>query len=377
MRSLVLAPETPLPATSGGRLRTLHLARALTGVADVDVAALGLVPEARGEPFSLTGIPHRRFRAASGMTALRRPYLAAKFESGPMARLASEARWHTVQAEFPFLVPAAQRARTPVVLDAHNVEHEIARMLSRSDSRVLHRLRWAWEARKTERFEGTVAAQVSAVCVTSEADAEAFEAWGAREVVIVRNGVDTARVPWRTPSQASGLLYVGHFGYRPNAEAALELVNEILPRVRERVPGASVRLVGRDAGRQLLERTSEAIEVAGEVPDVVPHLHGRRALVVPLRSGSGTRLKVLEAMAAGVPVVSTPLGVAGLRVRDGEHVLIAESAPDLAALAVRVIEDDALATSLSRAGRRLVERAYDWAVVARPLLELHVRLSGR
>jgi glycosyltransferase involved in cell wall biosynthesis len=141
------------------------------------------------------------------------------------------------------------------------------------------------------------------------------------------------------------------------------------------VPAARARIVGRDPTPRLRDRHGGAVQITGTVPDVLPHLRAAGVLVLPLRSGGGTRLKVLEAMAAGVPVVSTPLGVEGLAVRDGEHVLIGRSAADLAELAARVLRDRALAVALSRAGRALVERTYDWAVVARPLIELHHRLA--
>jgi len=371
MRILMLAPETPVPATSGVRLRILHVARALAGFADLELAVLGDVPD-HEEPFPILGTrpAPSRLRAVA---SVRQPYLAARHASSDLGRIAAQAAPDTVQAEFPYLVAPAARARVPVVLDAHNVESELARSFAASEPRRLWRARWRWESGKLARFEREAVRAASTVCATSDADAAAFEAMGAADVVVVPNGVDTDVIPFVPVGPGAVVIYVAHFGYFPNQAAARALTEEILPRLRETVPDAIVRLVGREApGNE-----AAGVEVVGEVEDVVPHLHAARVTVIPLRAGSGTRLKVLEAMAAGVPVVSTRLGVAGLEVRDGEHVLLAESSAELADAAAAVLRDDALAGRLAAAGRKLVESRYDWSIVTRPLLDVHRRLAGR
>ncbi len=375
MRLLLLTGEPLQPPNSGLRLRMLHLARALALRFDVDVGALDWHPAEGEEPFTVIPAGHQRGSLHAALTSPLRPHMAARLDSPAMRELAARGTWRTVQAEQPFLVPAALRAGVPVVLDAHNIEADVLRRVGREEPRRLHRLRWAWEATKTERFERAAVGAAAAVVATSDDDAAMLESLGARRVVVVPNGVDAAGLPAGPVEPGTMLLYVGHFGYRPNSLAAAELVDEILPLVRAEVPQASVQLVGRSPGRDLQARAGDAVEVFADVPDVVPHLRAARALVVPLRAGGGTRLKVLEALAAGVPVVSTAFGVSGLAVRDGEHVLLAETPADLARCAVRVIEDDDLARSLAGNGRRLVEERYDWQAVAEPLVALHEELG--
>ena len=374
MTSLLLAGETPLPPNSGSRQRTVHLARALAAALPVELAVLGPAGDCAGEPYPVTGVHHRRSRLAGLARSARRPYGAAMAASGALTALARARRPVVAQAQALWVMPAATAAGGAVVLDAHNVESDLLRRLAADERRPLHRLRWRWEAGKTAAWERRAAVRADAVCATSPDDAAAFERWGAREVVLVPNGTDTAAVPHGPPPGGATLAYVGHYGYQPNAAAALELAAEVLPRVRADVPEADAAIVGRDPTPALRGAAGPHVRVTGTVPDVLPHLRTARALVVPLRSGGGTRLKVLEALAAGVPVISTPLGVEGLDLRDGEHVLVGRSSADLAALAVRVIRDDALAARLSAAGRARVEAAYDWAVVARPLVDLHLRL---
>jgi len=370
MRILMLAPETPLPATSGVRLRVLHVARALAAAADLELAVLGGVPD-HDEPFPILGTRPAPSRLRA-LASLRQPYMAARHVSGDLAAIAARAAPDTVQAEFPYLVAPAARAGAPIVLDAHNVESELAASFARAEPQRLRRARWRWESGKLARFERDAVQAASTVCATSDHDAAAFEAMGAAEVVIVPNGVDTRAIPFAPAGSGAVVVYVANFRYLPNMAAARELVEEILPRLRSAVPDAVVRLVGRDAPTA----SAPGVEVAGEVEDVLPHLHAARVTVIPLRAGSGTRLKALEAMAAGVPVVSTRLGVAGLDVRDGEHVLLAESSTELADAAAAVLGDDALAGRLAGAGRQLVESRYDWSIVTKPLLDVHRRLAG-
>jgi polysaccharide biosynthesis protein PslH len=348
-----------------------HLARELAAAADVDVAALGPVPADVRAPLSLQSIEHRATRIGALTRSLRRPYLAAKLDAPAASRLASQARWDSVQAELPFMVAAATHARAPIVLDTQNVEAEVAASVAELDPRRMHRVRWRWEARKTERFERNAVNIADAVCAISDDDAATFESWGARKIVVVPNGVDTARTSYAPPPGGSALAYVGHFGYRPNVLAALELIDAVLPAVRTSHEDATALIVGRDPPPELTGRASSIVDVTGEVPDVLVHLRRAAALIVPVRAGGGSRLKILEAMAAGVPVVSTRLGVAGLHVRADEHFLLGEAPRELAAQALRVIRDRALADSISRSARGLVESRYDWSVAARPLLELH------
>ena len=376
MKLLVAAFDTPLPAHGGSRLRMLHLTRQLALAADVEMVALGPVPPDADEPFPIVGVPRRASRVGALARSLHRPYLAAKLRSPGIAAQLRRRDWDVVQVTTPFFVPAARRSGVPIVLDAHNVETEIFRTLATSDTRLAHRVRWRWEAAKTERAERAGFAAVDAVVVTSDADAAIVEGWGAREVVVVPNGVDCLGIHHRPPDAGATLLYVGQYRYRPNEAAAIELIDEVLPRVRNRVRDAGVRLVGRDPTRALTRRASPSVEVAGEVDDIRPHLRTARALVLPLRAGSGTRLKVLEALAAGLPVVSTPLGVSGLGLRHGEDVLVGQTAAELADLAAAVVADLELAERLSYAGRALVERRYDWPIVAVPFVELHERVAA-
>ncbi|HUP33402.1 MAG TPA: glycosyltransferase family 4 protein [Gaiellaceae bacterium] len=374
---LVLAGESPLPANSGVRRRTLQLSRELADVFAVEVAALGEVPSAGDEPFALRGIPHRRTRARALAASVLTPYQAALVRSSRARRHVLSRRWATMQSELPFVAPMLLGIdAAPLVLDAHNVESDVLRTMAEQEHRPVHRARWRWEAAKTERFERTIVRAATAVCATSEEDAASLEAMGARRIAVVPNGVACAAVAWRAPADSAELAYVGHLGYKPNADAARELVSEVLPIVHRTRPDASVLIVGREPPHDLAAREEGHVRVTGEVPDVLPFLRRARSLVLPLRSGGGTRLKALEALAAGVPLVSTRFGVAGLDVRDGEHVLLGERPAELAAQALRVLEDDALAERLSTAGRRLVETRYDWSVVARPLIELHAELGA-
>jgi glycosyltransferase involved in cell wall biosynthesis len=308
---------------------------------------------------------------------LWQPWEVAIPRGRPLERHVAQGRWDTVIAHTLPLLRPARRANAPVILDAHNLMTEVMRTLASIDSRRAHRCFWRWEALKTRAFEQRIVRRVDAICVTSEREAETVESWGARWPVVVPNGVDVNAITYAAPLPGARLLYVGHYGWRPNVEAALELIDSIMPRVRAVIPQARLSLVGGGPPAELAARVTPGVQLTGEVEDALPHLHESRVLVVPVRCGGGTRLKVLEALAAGIPVVATPFAVGGLGLEPGKHVLTAEAPSEIAQLAARVVRDDALALRLSVEGRALVQRRYDWSVVARPLVEVNERLGHR
>jgi glycosyltransferase involved in cell wall biosynthesis len=174
--------------------------------------------------------------------------------------------------------------------------------------------------------------------------------------------VDLQRfVPTAIPSDPS-IVFTGHLAYLPNVDGVVWFCREVLPRVRDRVTAAHLEIVGRIPVADVRALVGEGVTVHADVEAVAPYLESARVAVVPLRMGSGTRLKALEASAAGRPVVGTAVGLAGVPWRNGVNALIADDASSMARAVVSVLTDDAVASSLASEGRHLAEQ-FDWRVI--------------
>jgi polysaccharide biosynthesis protein PslH len=356
----------------------VHLARQLARSRTVKMAALSDEPAPAGDlPFALHHVPLNWNRGRMKRRWLWEPWPVAQVDSAAMNEFVRRGSWTTVQAHTLQMVRSGQTANAPLVFDAPDAMSRVTATLSRTDSRAGAAAAWRFEQLKTSRFERRSVRAVAAVTAPTDEEAALFERWGARTVVVVPNGVDVHDIAHQPPKAGTGIVLVAYLRWRPNVEAALELTDRILPYVRARVPDATLRLVGNDPPPEVLNRRGAGVEVIGPVDDVLPHLHRSRVTVLALRAGGGTRIKALEALAAGVPVVATPFAVGGLGLSDGEHLLLGESPAALAEQTIRVLRDDALARHLSLAGRRIVEERYDWSRVAQPLLALHDELAGR
>lgn len=217
-------------------------------------------------------------------------------------------------------------------------------------------------ARRFERFMFT---PYDRTVVIAEADrAMLLELQPALNVDVIPNGIDLARFqPRNAERDPFTLLFVGNYAYAPNQGAARLLVDEVLPRIRQVIPQARLKLVGVNPPDWLRDRASEHIEISGSVPDVAPYLAQATIFVCPLRIGAGLKNKALEALAMGIPLVATPLSVDGIAVRDGESAIIAPVAA-IADRSLAVLQDAELRGRLSRNGRALVEAEYSWARTA-------------
>jgi polysaccharide biosynthesis protein PslH len=181
----------------------------------------------------------------------------------------------------------------------------------------------------------------------------------------VPTGVDTAYFARAaTAPRPHHLVFTGSMDWLPNEDGMLYFVREILPLIRHEEPSATLSIVGRAPTPAVTRLGAEyGIEVTGRVGDVRPHMAAGSVYVVPLRIGGGTRLKIFEAMAMGLPVVSTTVGAEGLPVAPGVHVLVADDAAGFAAAVVGLLRDFAERTRIGEAGRQLVAERYDWSAV--------------
>ena len=384
-RLLWLAAESPWPINSGGRLRSASL---LLGVApryDVTLAVLfGRVPADRG---LLSGLHWAVANPPSGAklpTAARLvlqkspPHLrhfATVQQRRSVARALATGGYDIVVADTPYAIEALPLdVGVPLVLNTHNVEEEVwqtatselsgGRLLRALDLRFVGR----WERKTTRRADGLAACSARDLRLLSTALRPA----AAR--LIVPNCVDVDAIrALPMPQATSEALFVGGLDYGPNREAAGFIVDCLAPLLRSR--STTVTIAGGDRedipGCHSQERASACSTVlfAGRPPDLTAFYRRAYAVLVPIKSGGGTRLKVLEALAYGRPVISTRKGVEGLDVEPYAHYLPAESPSDFVAQLDR-LQDVDVWMRLTTSGRLLVESTYAWPVAQMAFLEL-------
>jgi glycosyltransferase involved in cell wall biosynthesis len=355
----------PLPDNSGGKQRSLAVARYLAGRTELvlcayddgtgDVAGLErLGIEVRSVPWNpnLAGTL-RGVLATRSVSAGR--FFSAALRS-EVRRVAEHEPLGLLQVEYLQMAPlCAGVVATRRVLDLHNVESALVQTyaeLRTPPSSLLYRA----EAAALRALERKAVAQFDTLVVVSERERERLPATA--PVVVCPNGRDPTGPlePASTPTVA----FVSTMGWAPNSDAARWLCREVWPEVLLRCPDARLLLVGRDPPPDVLAMASSSIEVTGTVPDVMPYLARARVAVAPLRAGGGTRLKILEALDAGRPVVSTRLAVDGLEDLVGQGVVVADEAPEMARALAELLADPGAAGELGYLGHRAVAAAHTW-----------------
>lgn len=279
----------------------------------------------------------------------------------------------------PALRAAAPQAR--IISDWHNIESEILRRYSETNPNPLRRLAALRTAQLLEAEELRLLRQCDAHCVASDRERERLLALApGANITTIPNGVDfeffRPREGALDPTSRRDILFVGSMDYHANIDAALWLLDEIWPQMRTRLPGYRLLIVGRNPSSALRSRASEECIITGTVDDVRPYYDSAAAVVTPLRVGSGTRLKILEAMAAGVPVVSTSLGAEGIAATPDRDILIADTPVDLTKATERVVTTPAIWKQLSAAGMALVRDQYGWPSLGQRLFAVHQQLAG-
>jgi polysaccharide biosynthesis protein PslH len=391
-RILCLADAFPWPARDGYRIRMSHIIRGLAEAGAVDLFAVS-----RGEPGSVSppaGIPLERWKLASApprpvnprllagtlasplpRRVLWRDWTAARRELGQWAAAPYDLVWYSHGDTLAGLGPVRAHAS---IFDTDNLEDMRLRSLRTAHLRGLralarrpdwsaefrHELRYrltgvaaTFDAGRWERLQHRLAEDVDATVVCSELDKRRL---GVANAVVIPNGYEEPPAAGDGSSRENVMSMVGLFHYGPNQDGARFFVQEVLPQVRARIPNATVRFVGRHDGHLGDLGLNEGVELTGEVEDVPTELARARIAVVPLRAGSGTRLKVLEAFACRVPVVSTSLGCEGLELTPDRHLLVADEPSAFANACVQLLRDDGLHDRVTEDAWSLFQSRYRW-----------------
>lgn len=381
MKMLWVKADFLHPTDRGGQIRTLEMLKRLHARHEIHYVALERGDPARASEYCSFAYPieHRvpaKNTPAFGLQLLnglvsKLPVAVSRYRSEAMKRkieaLSREEKFDQVICDFLFPAPNIADLGS-CVLFQHNVEAVIWKRHAENAPTAAHRWYFEMQARRMKVYENQVCSTVKSVVAVSEIDADRMRKdYRPKRVYAIPTGVDLEYFkPTSATPRSSDLVFLGSMDWMPNIDGAEWFVREILPLIRKRKPDCSVALAGRKPTRAVLDLAARdsGIQITGTVPDVRPYLWGATASIVPLRVAGGTRLKIFESMAAGVPVVSTTIGAEGLPVEPGSQILIADDPASFADACLRLMEDPAACARMAEAAREMVAARFSWEAVS-------------
>jgi glycosyltransferase involved in cell wall biosynthesis len=374
------------PTTRGGQIRTLETLKRLHQRHEIHYAAL-YRPSAHGGlrrsveyctqayPVAHQAPPQftpRFYRQICESHFSKLPLAILRYRSEALKRqvdgLTQRGKFDAIVCDFLFSAANIPDPSTTILFQ-HNVESIIWKRHAEHARTLLLKMYFQGQYERMLRYEERVCQAVKRIVAVSGADARTMQSlYGVPEIADVPTGVDLDYFAARAKiTQAAGLVFLGSMDWRPNIDAVRWFATDILPLIRRRLPECSLTVVGRNPTAEILRlaQSGTRIHVTGTVTDVRPYLWESAVSIVPLRIGGGTRLKIYEAMAAKVPVVSTTVGAEGLDVRDGENIALADSPAAFAERCVALLDDPEARRRQSQTAWEMVSACYSWEVVAR------------
>jgi glycosyltransferase involved in cell wall biosynthesis len=403
MKLLYFAPHRIWPVNSGARVRDYQLAQRLAAHAKVTFVEMRDSREEHHAPAGDSGFasivtlikdrtysPSKILRGLAGPIPMTILNCWSFRSASQLADALRSQQFDTVQIEgvhlMEFLPIIREAPGSPaIIVDWHNIESEVMRRYAKTTGSWPKKIAAKRTAKLIERAEDRLLDTSATHTVTSERERQKLlTRCPSANIQVIPNGVDTNFYTakkiddaWRQSGHCDSrpaILFVGSMDYHANVDAVIWFSRTAWPAIAQNHPDLQSTIVGRDPAPEVRALASDRIHVTGTVDDVRAFYASAVAAVVPLRSGSGTRLKILEAMAAGVPVVSTRLGAEGIDAEDDVHLLLADTGPEIAAAVNRVASSAETRSRLSQAARELVCNVYDWSVIGKQLCALHEEL---
>lgn len=380
MNLLMVSPHLPGPSW-GASTRSYHLLKALAREHVVSLLAGTADPPAKADDVMLEEIQLKHLRKVPLPSAMQRKraqqllsllqgrsYLLDMYHTEVVQQalddLFSRDHYDVILFESVFMADYRLPAGVQVIIDQHNIEYELLeRTYQREKSWSRKWYNW-WESRQLKPVELARCRRAQGVLVTSEREALLLKPLLPHNVIaVVPNGVDTEVFNMVNDQQqvANRIVFTGTMNYYPNIDAALYFARECWPLIHSKVPTATWQIVGKDPPPEIQDLANlPGVSVTGAVPDVKPYLAAATVAIAPLLIGSGTRLKILEALAMHKAVVSTSQGCEGLAVVSGKHIIVADQSEVFAQSTVDLLQNAQQRAALGNAGRTLVETEYSW-----------------
>lgn len=402
LRILYFAPHQLWPANTGARLRDYHLARQLSARSSVTFVEMRKPGEEQHVPPNMglakivtlnkspTYTPFKILRGLVGPTPITVLNCWSIRSASQLAALVQVSQFDIVQMEGVLLLkylPILRAARgfPPIIVDWHNVESELMWRYAKITGNWAKRIAAERSAKLIVLAENQLLDTCTTHTVTADREREKLLArHPGSNIQVIPNGIDTNFYSVEKILEAScrngltqcrpTILFVGSMDYHANVDAVTWFTRMAWPEIARNHPDMHFTIVGRNPSPEVRALASDRIHVTDTVDDVRPFYASASAVVVPLRSGSGTRIKILEAMAAGVPVVSTRLGAEGIEAQDDIHLLLADNVKEITLAVGRIVSSTEARARLSQAARALVCRVYDWSVIGKRLCGIHAEL---
>lgn len=386
MKVLMLTPYLPYPLVSGGQIRTYNLLKHLSKHHDITLFSLIKDEGERGHLSELQKYCKKivLFKRTKNPFVLRNILLAG-FSSYPfvvtrnlplgMKRAVqaelTRGKYDLIHAETFYMMPNIPETGIPIILAEQTIEYLGYQDYMKKANPLLRPI-LKIDVTKIKYWERYFWNKADKLITMSQEDKNFIENVLGRplNISVVANGVDLdffRGVKKHLPASPT-VLFVGTFKWLPNIEAVEEIVKKIWPLILKRLPNAKLKIVGFSPTEKIKAYAKEpSIEVLGAIDDIRDAFSTAHMLLAPIRSGKGTRYKVLEAMITGTPVVATTLAAEGLDLKSGKDVLIAESPAELADASVKLLKDQSLQEKLADAGEKIVRQGYSWDTIAKEL----------
>ncbi len=393
MKILILSTKMPWPARDGGAIATLNMA---LGFAQKNCQVTLLTMNTGKHYFPESQLPAnlrdkisirsvnvntkiRPFRLMLNFLFSRYPYNAQRFISKPfkeaLEKCLEEHDFEIVQLEGPYLssyIPCI-RGKAKIVLRAHNQEHLIWKLMSKQERNPLKKFYLNSLAKRIARLEQKILSEIDVLIPISETDRKGFDQLGhSLPVLVIPTGIDISKYPLNEHENRILLFFIGALDWGPNQEGLDWFFREVWPEIQLKWPGLTLDLAGRNPAYYFNGRNlPDNVRLKGEVEDAVEFFHHHTVMIVPLLTGSGIRIKILEAMAMGKTVISTRIGAGGLEAIDGEHLFLADTPSEYVSILENLQTEQDHLQNVGLKSRQFVKENFDILALSEKLISFY------